>query len=118
MGESRIKDINSYTTFDGGLYVVEFWAPWCSPCKALAPRLSHLADVYPTITFLSANIDDDRLGTDLGAQFGITSVPTVLLLSDFTDQTGQDAEVLATFRGSISLRTLKAFLDGELQDVS
>ena len=56
--------------------VVDFWAPWCGPCRAVAPILEQLAGEQPGITFASVNIDENP---SYASRFGVLSIPTVIL---------------------------------------
>ena len=58
--------------------LVDFWAPWCGPCQSLSPILEKLADEYAgAFTLAKINTDDEQI---LATQFGIRSLPTVVLL--------------------------------------
>ncbi|MEG1394910.1 MAG: thioredoxin [Clostridia bacterium] len=60
--------------------VVDFFATWCSPCKALAPVLVELAREYDgKIKFFKLNIDEEE---DLAREFGIMSIPTLALFKN------------------------------------
>ncbi|MBW1636850.1 MAG: thioredoxin [Deltaproteobacteria bacterium] len=60
--------------------LVDFWAPWCGPCKAIAPMLEELAGKYgDQIVIAKCNIDDNQ---DLPSRFGVRSVPCLMFFKE------------------------------------
>jgi thioredoxin 1 len=57
--------------------LVDFWAPWCGPCRAIAPVIDELSEeLSGKMKFGKVNVDDNR---ELAAQFEIRSIPTMLV---------------------------------------
>jgi thioredoxin 1 len=81
--------------------LVDFWAPWCAPCHAIAPILEELTEEYgDKITFARLNVDE---APKIAARYGIHSIPTLLLFKD-----GKPLEQILGFRPK---RELKQVLD-------
>jgi len=59
--------------------VVDFWAPWCGPCKAVHPVLEELAGETDRIEFVKLNIDDNPVAA---SKYDVLSIPTVILFAE------------------------------------
>ena len=99
----EIKDYKTEVLASKGVVVVDFTAVWCGPCKALKPTLTELEEEYPTVKFLSWDIDrttENEKGeqvpdTVFPSKLDVRSVPTVAIFKNgnLVEATGPQRKV-------------------------
>ena len=74
------KDSDFGQTIQNGVVLVDFWAPWCGPCKMIAPVLEELSGkLGDTVTIAKVNVDDNP---ETAGKYGVMSIPTLKLFKD------------------------------------
>lgn len=91
-------------TVASGVSLVDFWADWCGPCKALAPTLDEIAEDYAgEVAVVKVDI---VANTVTAGRFAARSIPLLILM--------KDGEEVARMTGAVSKTRLAAFIDGNL----
>jgi len=88
-------------TVSSGVSLVDFWAPWCGPCKMIAPVIEELAQDYEgKANICKVNTDEQQ---DLAVKYGIRSIPTILFM--------KDGEIVDQMIGATSKQALAEKID-------
>lgn len=104
IAEVRDADFDEKVVNAAGPVLVDFWAPWCGPCRRLAPILEEVADeLGDRLTVLKLNTDENPRTP---GQFGVMSIPTLILFKD-----GKEVD---RFIGVMPKNQLKAQLEAAL----
>ncbi len=72
-------DTFEQTVTDNGFVIVDFWAPWCGPCKSFAPTYEKVSEDFPDIVFSKVNTEEQQ---QVAAHFQIRSIPTLMIFRD------------------------------------
>jgi len=70
-------DFQKEVTESEKIVLLDFWAPWCGPCRMLGPIVESIAEEYPDVKVCKVNVDEEG---ELAQQFGVMSIPAVFVL--------------------------------------
>jgi thioredoxin 1 len=75
-----LNELNFNQATESGVVLVDFFAEWCGPCKALSPVIDELASEFQgKASITKVNVDEN---SNIAAQFGVRGIPTVVILKD------------------------------------
>jgi len=76
----ELTDANFEKTItDNDIVLLDFWAPWCAPCRSFAPIYESVSEKHPDVVFAKVNTEEQQ---GLGAQFQIRSIPTLMIFRE------------------------------------
>jgi len=88
----ELTNENFEATTKEGVALVDFWAPWCGPCRMISPVIEELAEEFEgKATICKVNTDEQQ---ELSTQFGVRSIPTIVFM--------KDGEIVDTMVGAAS----------------
>lgn len=80
MATVELTKENFEETVNGNpMVIIDFWAPWCGPCKGFAPVYEQASDAHPDVVFAKVNTDEEQ---ELAGAFGIRSIPTLMVFRE------------------------------------
>ncbi|KMY43558.1 thioredoxin [Bacillus sp. FJAT-27916] len=80
MAISNVTDQTFVTETSEGLVLADFWAPWCGPCKMIAPVLEEIdAELSDKVKIVKLDVDENQ---ETAVKFGVMSIPTLVLFKD------------------------------------
>ena len=73
------KDNFEQVVTSNATVIVDYWAPWCGPCRGFAPVFEKVAEMHPDVVFAKVNTDEEQ---EIAAHFQIRSIPTLMVFRE------------------------------------
>ena len=73
------NDNFAQTVNDNPIVIIDFWAPWCGPCRGFAPVFERASEAHPDVVFAKVNSDEQQ---ELAGAFNIRSIPTLMVFRE------------------------------------
>jgi thioredoxin len=73
------KDNFEQTVNENAMVIIDFWAPWCGPCRGFAPVYEQASEAHSDVVFAKVNTDEQQ---ELASSFGIRSIPTLMVFRE------------------------------------
>ncbi|MBF7683808.1 thioredoxin TrxC [Acinetobacter sp. B5B] len=105
--ELNEKNFSTFIQYSDLPIVIDLWADWCGPCKAMAPHFAHVASQYQQVVFAKINTETNPR---LSQAFHVRSIPTLVLMNKTTE--------LARVSGALKATELKQWVDQNITKVS
>jgi len=103
MAVLELNKDNFEKEISSGVSLVDFWAPWCGPCRIIGPVVEEIAEEMNTIKVGKVNIDNNQ---DLAVQYNVMSIPTLIIF--------KDGKPLSSAVGVVSKKALKEKIEAAL----
>lgn len=101
MAVTELTTASFEDTTGKGVVLVDFWAPWCGPCRMLGPTVEELSNEMANVTFCKVNVDDNR---EIAQKFNVMSIPTLII---FKDGAAQETSVGVVAKGALKQKIEK-----------
>jgi thioredoxin 1 len=88
------------TIDNNDIIIIDFWAPWCGPCRSFAPIYEEMSERYPDVVFAKVNTQDEQT---LAASFQIRSIPTLMVF--------REKVILFSQPGALPVQALQEIID-------
>jgi len=100
---TELKSTDFQDKVNDGVWLVDFWAPWCGPCRMIAPPVEELAGEMPNVNFAKLNVDE---APTIASQYQVMSIPTLIVFKN-----GQPQD---TIIGVVSKAKIRSMIEKHL----